>query len=69
MKTYTVSGYKMLKNEETWELEKSNFLAHIIVNSKLIDIDTFKDREFFEGEISIQLDCDWFEIISFAPNN
>ena len=69
MKNYSVSGYKMTKNNDTWEMEKHSFVSHILVNSQLVEIDTYKDRDFFEGEISMQLNCDWFEIVSFQPIN
>lgn len=69
MTTYSVSGYKMVKNEDTWEMERTGFLAHVLVDSKLSDINTDGDREFFEGEIAIQLGLDWFELISFGPTN
>ena len=67
MTTYNASGYKMVKNQDTWEMERTDFLAHILVDSKLADIDTFEDREFFEGEVAMQLGCDWFELTSLEP--
>jgi hypothetical protein len=69
MTTYSVSGYKMTKNQDTWEMERAGFAAHVLVKSRLADINTSEDREFFEGEIAIQLGLDCFELISFGTTN
>jgi hypothetical protein len=64
--TYSVNGYKMNENPKTWNMERGQFLTNFSATSMLYDIDTQEDREFFEGEISKQLNCDWFELISFS---
>jgi hypothetical protein len=66
--SYSVSGYKMNQNPETWDMERGQFLTNHLVTSRLLEIDTEEDREFFEGEISKQLNSDWFELVSFSIN-
>jgi len=67
--TYKVTGYKMKKNAETWEMERNSFVSKIDAFSRLKDIETNEDREFLECEIALQFNCDYFELDSFQIIN
>ena len=67
--TYNVTGYKMKKNDVTWEMERNSFVSKVIALSRLKDIVTNEDREFFECEIALQFKCDYFELDGFELNN
>jgi hypothetical protein len=62
---YKVNGWLMSKNQDTWELEKRQYKTSLLVTSILFDIDGEEDLQFFEGEISKQLNCDWFQLDGF----
>jgi Na+-transporting NADH:ubiquinone oxidoreductase subunit NqrF len=66
---YKVSGYIMKKNQETWEMERNSFISKVIALSRLKDIITNEDREFFECEIALQFKYDYFELDGFELNN
>jgi hypothetical protein len=67
--TYKVSGYLMKKNAETFEMERNSFVSKVIALTRLKDIVTNEDREFFECEIALQFKCDYFELDGFEINN
>jgi hypothetical protein len=67
--TYQVSGYLMKKNAETFEMERNSFVTKATAFSRIKDIETNEDREFFECEIALQYKCDYFELDSFEINN
>lgn len=67
--TYKVTGYKMTKNPETWEMERSSFVSKVDAFSRLKDIETSEDREFLECEIALQFKCDYFELDGFQLAN
>lgn len=62
---YKVNGWTMNKNQSTWELEKGKFITDLLVSSILKDIEGDEDIQFFEGEISKQIKCDWFQLDGF----
>jgi hypothetical protein len=68
LKPYKVNGYPMVKNEFTWDMERLSFQVDILVYSRITDIDSIEDIEFFEGEIANQLGYDWFELQALQPN-
>jgi len=68
MKNYNVAGYKMIKNQETWEMESEKEITTLTIESILNDVDTFEDREFLEGEISNKFGFDYFEIVTLSIN-
>ena len=55
----------MKKNPETWEMERNSFVSKATAFSRLKDIETNEDREFFECEIALQMNCDYFELDGF----
>jgi len=57
----------MKKNENTWEMQRIELVCNQIISSILNEIDTDEDREFLENEISHELKCDAFELVSFMP--
>lgn len=52
----------MKKDVETWEMKRSSFVSQTIAFSRLKEINTIEDKEFFECEISLQFKCDYFEL-------
>lgn len=62
---YQVNGYLMKRNLNTFEMDRTSFVSNINAFSRLKDIDSNEDREFFECEIALQLNCDYFELDSF----
>lgn len=57
MKNYEVTGYKMVKNPDTWDMEQTGDLI-------TVNIPCNSDNwEKIEGEISIKMDFDWFEAV------
>ena len=64
---YIVNGYKMTKNENTWEMERSCMVINQTISSILTEVDTDEDRGFLEIEISHELKCDDFELLSYMP--
>lgn len=58
MKTLLVNGYKMVKNPETWDMEKVGDILTIEVTVQKNSI------EFIEGIIANQEGFDWFQFES-----
>ena len=57
---FTVTGYKMVKNTDTWEMEKTG---------NLVSVSVFCDEyciEKIEGEVSIKMGFDWFESVTIC---
>ena len=57
MKNFTVTGYQMVKNPDTFDMER---VGGLIVVSVLC----FKHTtEMIEGEVAIKMGFDWFEAV------
>jgi hypothetical protein len=60
MKTYIVTGYKMVKNPDTWDMEKTGELI-------TVNVQCGKNRvEMIEGEVAIKMGFDWFEAVTIC---
>ena len=57
----------MTKNENTWEMERTCMVINQTISSILTEVDTDEDRGFLEIEISRELKCDDFELLSYMP--
>ena len=57
----------MTKNENTWEMERTCMVINQTISSILTKINTDKDRKFLKIEISRELKCDDFELLSYMP--
>jgi hypothetical protein len=63
MKNYEVTGYKMVKNPDTWDMERTGDLITVNISCE-------RDNwEKIEGEISIKMDLDWFEAVAIGETN
>jgi hypothetical protein len=63
MKTkYKVNGWELIRDCQTYELDRGKFIDNIIVESRLSVIDGYEDRCFLEVEISKQIGCEYFEL-------
>ena len=60
MKTYSVTGYKMVKNPNTLDMEKTGDLITISVLCAKNSI------EMIEGEVANKMDFDWFEAVTIC---
>jgi hypothetical protein len=60
--TYKVSGWKMIRDCQTYEVDRGEFIEHILVESVLKNIDGYEDRCFLEVEVSKQIGCEYFEL-------
>lgn len=60
MKTYNVTGYKMVKNPNTWDMEKTGDLITISVLCAKNSI------EMIEGEVANKMGFDWFEAVTIC---
>jgi hypothetical protein len=60
MKTFEVTGYQMVKNPDTWEMERSGELMTIKVNCAK------NSNEMIEGEASNKMNFDWFEAVTIC---
>ena len=60
MKTYSVTGYKMVKNQNTWEMEIVGDLITVEVKSHKNNI------EMIEGEVANKMGFDWFEAVTIC---
>ena len=61
MKTFTVTGYKMKKNPNTWEMER-------VGNLITIDVEASNDKiDNLEATIANKNDFDWFEFMCSSP--
>lgn len=63
MKTkYKVNGWIMIRDCNTYEIDRGEFVEHIVVESILKNIEQYEDTCFLEVEISKQIGCEYFEI-------
>jgi hypothetical protein len=60
MKTYNVTGYQMVKNENTWEMESIGELMTISVISAKNNV------EMIEGNVANKMNFDWFEAVTIS---
>jgi hypothetical protein len=60
MKTYSVTGYKMVKNPNTWDMEKTGDLMTVSVLCAKNSI------EMIEGEVANKMGFDWFEAVTIC---
>lgn len=60
MKTYNVTGYKMVKNPNTWDMEKTGDLMTVSVLCAKNSI------EMVEGEVANKMGFDWFEAVTIC---
>lgn len=60
MKTYNVTGYKMVKNPNTWDMEKTGDLMTVSVLCAKNSI------EMIEGEVANKMSFDWFEAVTIC---
>ena len=60
MKTYIVTGYKMVKNPNTWVMEKKGDLITVSVLCAKNSI------EMIEGEVANKMGFDWFEAVTIC---
>ena len=58
MKTYTVTGYKMVKNPDTWATERTGELMTVSI------LCAKNSPEMIEGEVAIKMGFDWFEAVT-----
>ena len=58
MKTYSVIGYKMVKNPNTWDMESTGDLMTVNV------ICAKNSVEMIEGEVANKMGFDWFEAVT-----
>ena len=58
MKTYSVIGYKMVKNPNTWDMEATGDLMTVSVTCAKNSV------EMIEGEVANKMGFDWFEAIT-----
>jgi hypothetical protein len=57
MENYKVTGYKMMKNEDTLDMEKTGDLMTVSVFSAKNSV------EMIEGNVANKMGFDWFEAI------
>lgn len=62
MKNYNVTGYKMIKNQTTGDMETVGELITISVNCSRNSV------EMIEGEVSHKMGFDWFEAVTISKN-
>lgn len=60
MKIYNVTGYKMVKNPTTWDMEKTGDLITVSV------ICAKNSIEMIEGEVANKMGFDWFEAVTIC---
>jgi hypothetical protein len=60
MTTYNATGYKMVKNQNTWEMERAGELITVEVKSQKNNI------EMIEGEVANKMSFDWFEALTIS---
>jgi hypothetical protein len=60
MKTYSVTGYKMVKNPNTWDMEKTGDLMTVSVLCAKNSV------EMIEGEVANKMGFDWFEAVTIC---
>ncbi|CAB4219500.1 hypothetical protein UFOVP1615_5 [uncultured Caudovirales phage] len=60
MKNYKVTGYQMVKNQNTWEMESIGELMTISVISAKNNV------EMIEGNVANKMNFDWFEAVTIS---
>ena len=60
MKKYEVTGYQMVKNPNTWEMERTGKLMTINVMCAKNSV------QMIEGEVSNKMNFDWFEAVTIC---
>lgn len=61
MKNFKITGYKMTKNPDTFEMERTGNLMTCKVISMTDNV------ESIECQIARENDCDWFEAVTIQP--